>query len=396
MSPTVVLLMIIVPLMLVAAGFEWSSRMRDARVALRQRTPLRTLSADEHAALGPVRATTGQMHDNQVRHLSGPVDSDRYAWGDRVTNHARIAGVQVLLPFDAWRHLAKDNDAEVVLIGDMAVAVRLNRFHIVGAQRRAQRNAALDDADFDPPGLQPRTLRVVACAPSQWVGERLESPEEIALRRPAGSRAGGWGVASLAVWAAPFAVGDASHWAHWLFAAPTLAIAGLAIWLAVRGRRGQVTAARVLRVSGRLCIVGMYPVQAYARLIGNDRRIELPLEWLGTPHFQAGRHVLLDIRESDGQVLGAGPGWSLVDDRRGFPPHGAWWHLAWLGMLALVLVFAGLPALSEESPTWVLWWPSAAFFALWQAGQLLRKAWQWHRCSSRLQAELSARPAPTR
>ncbi len=394
MPPTALLLMIIVPLMLVAAGFEWSSRMRDALVALRRRTPLRTLSADEHTALGPVRATTGQMHDNQVRHLSGAVDGDQYAWGDRVTNRARIAGVQVLLPFDAWRHLAEDNDAEVVLIGDMAVAVRLNRFHIVGAQRRARRNAALDDAGFDVPDLRPRRQRIEDCAPSQLRGERLESPEEVALRRATGSRAGGWGAAVLALGAVTFTVNDALQWEQWLLSSPLLAIAGLAIWLAMRGRQGPATATRVLQVSGRLCMLRLHPAHVCVWLIGNDRRIEFPFEWMEGPHFQEGRRVLLDIRESDGQVLAAGPGWSLADDRRSFPPRGAWWHMAWLGMMPLVLMFAGLPPLSEESPTWVLWWPSAAVFALWQAGQLLRKAWKWHRCSSRLQAELSSRRAP--
>ena len=115
--------------MIVAAVAEWTSRVRNGLASLRRGSALRTLEADEHAALATVRALTGCVHGDQVQVLRGTFT------GGAVSRHypvcdGLLGGIPALLPRQACPHLAADNDAEVVLGERWAVVVRLNGFHV--------------------------------------------------------------------------------------------------------------------------------------------------------------------------------------------------------------------------------------------------------------------------
>jgi len=362
--------------MIVAAVAEWTSRVRTGLASLRRSSALRTLEADEHTALATVRALTGCVHGDQVRVLRGTFS------GGAVSRHYPVSdgllgGIPVLLPRQACPHLAADNDAEVVLGERWAVVVRLNGFHVTA-------------------------MRPVA-AVSQLRGERLETPEEIAMRRGPGLRLPALLIAVLALWAAADASGllcmSLPHDVSYLSGVPLLALAGLAVWLGRPRRRGPATAQRVLQVQGRLRAYQRNAQTSQAWLLGNDLRVQLPWEWLDVKGFSTGRSVRLDVRACDGKVLAAGPGWCLASDRLRYPSSGGFRHLAWLFMLLLLLVLGAL--WSPLSQRLDLGWPGVLH---WQMFALLAAAWHAlmlvvcvRRSASRTAARsaaFEARPAP--
>ncbi|MGE8215359.1 MAG: hypothetical protein ACN6RD_04075 [Stenotrophomonas maltophilia] len=143
MSPFAVLTLIAVPIMLALGYLHWRTERSEALHALRRSHPQRPLSEEERAALAPIRAITGAAHDDQVRRLSGALDpGSAAAVGHWPFHRIQRAGVEALLPFDGWRHLAAANHAELVMAGAVAWVVRLNGFHVVAAQARCERNAA--------------------------------------------------------------------------------------------------------------------------------------------------------------------------------------------------------------------------------------------------------------
>lgn len=308
----------IVPLMVIAAVAEWTSRVHAGMASLRRSSTLRTLGADEHRALAPLRALAGCDHDDQIKRLRGAFTGgacrNSFPVGDGL-----LGGVPALVPKQAWPYLAEDNEAEVVLGKRAAVVVCLNGFTIAAARP--------------------------AAATSRVCGERLETPEEVSMRRGPGLRPSPLVIAALASWAAAGAPG--------LLAMPLLAIAGLAAWLALPRRNSPATAQRVLQVRGRLRAYQRTAQTSRVWLLGNDRRVQLPAEWEHAAAFSRGRSMVLEVRACDGWVLGAGTAWCLASDRRRYPPTGGSWHLAWLGLLLCVLVFGtgGMPPLRPD-PAW--------------------------------------------
>lgn len=362
--------------MIVAAVAEWTSRVRTGLASLRRSSALRTLEADEHMALATVRALTGCVHGDQVQVLRGTFT------GGAVSRHypvcdGLLGGIPVLLPRQACPHLAVDNEAEVVLGQHWAVVVRLNGFHV-------------------------SAMRPVAAA-SRVRGERLETPEEIAMRRGPGLRPSALLIAVLALWAAADASGllctplprDVSY----LSGVPLLAIAGLAASLGRLHRRGAATAQRVLQVQGRLRVYQRSPRTSKAWLLGNDLRVQLPWEWVDVKGFSTGRSVRLDVRACDGKVLAAGPGWCLASDRLRYPSSGGLWHLAWLSMLLLLLALGVIWAPGPQHPD--LCWPSALHWQMFALLAVGRHALMLVVCVRRSvsrtaarRAAFEARPAP--
>lgn len=362
--------------MIVAAVAEWTSRVRTGLALLRRSSALRTLDADEHAALATVRALTGCVHGDQVQVLRGTFT------GGAVSRHypvcdGLLGSIPVLLPRQACTHLAVDNDAEVVLSERWAVVVRLNGFHVAA-------------------------MRPVAAA-SRIRGERLETPEEVAMRRGPGLRPSALLIAVLALWAAADASGllclplprDVSY----LSGVPLLAIAGLGFWLGRPRRSAPTTAQRVLQVQGRLRAYQRNGQTSQAWLLGKDLRVQLPWEWVNVAGFSTGRSMRLDVRACDGKVLAAGPGWCLASDRLRYPASGGFWHLAWLGLLLLLQVLGVIWLPLPQRPD--LGWPGVLH---WQLFALLAAGWHVlmlvvcvRRSVSRtaaLGAALKARPAP--
>lgn len=141
----------VVCLMVIAGAVEWTSRVRAGIASLRRGSTLRTLDADEHRALAPVRALTGCDHDDQVKRLHGAFAGgtwrNSFPIGDGF-----LGGIPVLVPRQAWPYVSEDNEAEVVLGENVAMVVRLNGFTIAAARPDA--------------------------ATSRVCGERLETPKK--------------------------------------------------------------------------------------------------------------------------------------------------------------------------------------------------------------------------
>jgi len=120
--------------MVVAAIAEWTARVCSRLRALRRASVLRTLNADEDAALAPLRAMTGIVHDDQVRLLRGAFIGGAYR-PRHPFNDGMLGGIPVLFPSAARDHMAAWNEAEVVLADRWAVIVRLNGVQIAPRSR---------------------------------------------------------------------------------------------------------------------------------------------------------------------------------------------------------------------------------------------------------------------
>ncbi|PZT05603.1 hypothetical protein A7X87_01135 [Stenotrophomonas maltophilia] len=353
----------VVCLMVIAGAVEWTSRVRAGIASLRRSSTLRTLGAGEHRALAPVRALTGCDHDDQVKRLHGAFTGG--AWRNSFPiGDGFLGGIPVLLPRQAWPNLSEDNEAEVVLGEHVAMVVRLNDFTIAAARPDA--------------------------ASSRVCGERLETPEEVSMRRGPGLRPSPLVIAALALWAAAGAPA--------LLAMPLLAIAGLAAWLALPRRNSPATAQRVLQVRGRLRVYQRTAQTSRVWLLGNDRRVQLPAEWEHAAAFSRGRSMVLEVRACDGWVLGAGTAWCLASDRRRYPPTGGSWHLAWLSLLLCVLVFGtgGMPPLRPD-PAWAAaygWGVPAVLASGWHAVQIVVCTVQFLLRRRALDADIAQRPDP--
>ncbi|HBS55670.1 MAG TPA: hypothetical protein DEA38_08065 [Stenotrophomonas sp.] len=336
--------------MVTAALREWTSRVRDRMNVLRRSSALRTLDERERAALATLRVLTGCLHDDQVRMLTGA-----FTAGARSANYpvcdGQLAGIPVLMPRQAWPHLADRNDAEVVMGRHWAVVVRLNGFEVA-------------------------TLRRPAAA--HVLGERLETPAEVAMRRGPGMRPAALPITTLALWAAVDLSG--------VPALLMLVIAGGAAWLAWPRRRGPATAQRVLQLQGQLQAYRKHSDGGPVWLLGADRRVQLPWEWADARAFSQRRSMRLEVRADDGAVLGAGPGWCLARDRQRFPPSGGSWQLAWLGLLLLLLLAGWLGDLR--------WLPVAGVLAAWHALRCILAIRQSLRRNAARTADIAQRANP--
>ncbi|SET94229.1 hypothetical protein SAMN05720615_11032 [Stenotrophomonas indicatrix] len=365
MSRAAVLIGLAVLLVMVLAAIaEWASRVHTGLASLRRSSTLRMLDPEEYSALAPLRALTGCVHDDQVKRLRGAFTGGA-CWNNFPVGDGLLGGVPVLVPRRAWPYLSEDNQADVVLDERVAVVVRLNGFNIAAARPDA--------------------------ATSRVCGERMETPEEVSMRRGPGLRPSPLVIAALALWAAAGVPG--------LLATPLLAIAGLAAWLGRPRRNGPATAQRVLRVRGRLLVYRRTAQASQVWLLGNDRRVQLPEEWEHAQGFSRGRSMLLDVRTCDGWVLGAGTAWCLASDRRRYPPTGAFWHLAWLGLLLCVLMFgaAWMPLSQRLDLGWPVasaWQPLAVLAVGWHTVRLVVCIVQSVRRSKALGAEIARRPDP--
>lgn len=292
----------VLALLCMALAVRWQRR-RDARFffeRLRRQAPLRVLSVKERAALEPLYACLDLTVHIGVRALSGPHARDVVRnWGTSFVRDA-VGGVDVLLPFDAADHLAGQNTAEVVLGPGYAIVVRLNVFDITTAGSRALRT------------------------PARHLGERMEHPEERRLRRRPGTP---WAAAGLAMLANACGVAllwDNGPWA-WGVLGTGLALMLLSAGLYLRRQVGPAALQHVVRVRGRVNRLQLLrpgdPAGTGCHvLIGNDQRIRPCHDWNESEGLQAGHRIDAEIYRHSRRVLSLGPGWSMLDEHRRYPP----------------------------------------------------------------------------
>lgn len=318
----------LVLLMLVPLMFHWRQR-RDARYFLGRlagQPPVRTLTDDEQAALQPLRACLGIGNDRQVRTLSGA--HARHVLQIHATRMEQdtIGDVNVVLPYDAFDHLAAHNDAEVVLGPGVAVVVRLNEFHI-GSAARAWRT------------------------PTQVCGERLETNEERTLRRQPGVP---WAAAALALLATFCAA--ATQWdvgaSTWAVFGLGLLLAALSAALSLRRQVGPAALQTIVHVRGRLNRLQINAptnaaIEGHYLLVGNDQRVEPPHAWRAATCLAPGTWIDAEIYRHSRALLTLGPGWSVLDEQRRFAAIPVARHAV---MFAVALLSLGCVAQVTDGP----------------------------------------------
>lgn len=329
-------------------------RMRRALLA----APVtRTLDDAEYKALDYLRTSGSLGADREVRCIEGDFRSGRsggFLYG--VTSHY-IGGTQVILPYDAIQHVSDYNRAEVVLgrkvmLGcPFVVVVRLGTFHVTEAMRRAQHQQAAEaawrlgddpapfaptnDAAVDAPSHHATPTLRAPPGDAEILAQRRESQEELALC-PApwlGLRAAAcWLLACALLWFATWA--RTTDAVTWIASAAVAIVAGLGVALMKRRVRRKEVPGEVNRVRGVLNgepyhFAGQ-PMFGPPFLLGRQQTVELPYHWQRLGTLPVGDAVDAEVRTIDRHVLSLGPGWSLVDEARRFPPIRYAHHLIWL------------------------------------------------------------------
>ncbi|RHW21167.1 IgaA/UmoB family intracellular growth attenuator [Pseudomonas jilinensis] len=381
-------LFIIIAVTSLASYFTYSGRRRETAQTLKglrdDLQPLRQISNEEIDALLPLLedpakpGTKLSLDSKDVYLLEG--DYMRHGLeGNSSTWHDTIAGVEVILPFDAALFLGQHNQAEVVLAGNHAAVVRLNNgFDLLGGLARQQQvqqqndnwaagksgtlspapsynlqfpqgeNAT--DTQADSLAVDEASISITADTPDSGIhiiSQREESPEESLYRKGRG-----YGLLSALCWIPAFILlsfsQDSSSAGPSLLAA-SLALIGLGCWLFWR-RQKPGTPEKINRVSAPLSKTLLpnverpdLPHQQY--LLGANMAIELPKHWEASADRMLGQQVQADLRVSDYKALNLGLRLSIADEVKRFPL--AYWGrhltLALVGAAALFWVLGVSP-----------------------------------------------------
>lgn len=342
----------------------------DALQVLRKAPVARPLTEQEVAALEPLKVAEKLLFRPEVRSLKGPYRQHGMSINSGTTMHDTINDVTVLLPYDAAAFLDTDNDAEVVISGNIAIVVRLNGFDVVsGRQRAAAGVTATTPATNNAPvskladSVDEANPATVAVAPAQqeveWLLERTETPAEAQLRlqqRWKKSTALVWLAAVILLWLGACRLG---HIAQTMFIIGGLAcvVAGIVLMLR-RPRTDPHPRRRIDRARGPLLMFTQRAannasvVNTHA-LLGDSLKLQLPDHWRNSGRIASGEPVEIEVDRGDGRVLGLGNGWSLEDEQKRFPE--ARWRtpllLTLVGLLGLMLALAGNDGVVSELKT---------------------------------------------
>jgi len=278
---------------------RWEARR--AFKSLARQAPVRTLSEDEDAALQPFRSVLELGRDCGVRILEGPcVEHRRWMRGGASSAWRSLAGVKVLLPFNALEHVGTNNRAEVVLGRHFVVVVRMEGFDIATAGTRTLRTAATQ------------------------ISERRETADERTQRRRPAIPWGATGLALAAGICGALPQLGLGQW-NWMAVAVGLVLASSAFVLYRRGHVGTRALQPVVRVRGRLSELQFADPHESTfshtvMLLGNDQRLVIDPAWMASGAITRGRWLEAEVRPHDRRLLSLGPGWSLSADEKRFPP----------------------------------------------------------------------------
>ncbi len=347
----------------------------DAANTLRRKPVLRTLSEEETAALEPLRQAEKLMFQPDVRRLTGSYHRHGVTMSAGSTMHDTIDDVTVLLPYDAPLFLKPENEAEVVISGNLAVVVRLNEFDIVSGRSRALASLGSDAAaPTQAPGTASisgentpfETTAPTPVKPSvEWLWQRNETSFETRLRQQPGTNSRAvvlWCIATVLLWFGTIPFGGPLHIALIVVG---VALTVLAIVLLVRRPRAKPEPSRKIdRARGPL-IQLLMPSANNATVhnshvfLGDDLKLQLPKHWEKSGRIVYGQPMELEVDRLNGKVWGLGSGWSLEDEARRFP-EGRWkkhmllTSVASVGMLMALMVDGGVVSGLRTSATALL------------------------------------------
>lgn len=342
----------------------------DALQVLRKAPVTRQLTEQETAALEPLKVAEKLLFQPEVRSLKGPYRQHGMSINSGTTMHDTINDVTVLLPYDAAAFLDTDNEAEVVISGNIAIVVTLNGFDVVsGRQRAAAGASATTPATNAAPAseladsVDETNPATVAVAPAQqeveWVLERTETPVEAQLRlqrRWKKSMALVWLAAVILLWLGACRLGLIAQ-TMFIIGGLACVVAGIVLMLH-RPRADPRPRRRIDRARGPLLMFTQRAannasvVNTHA-LLGDSLKLQLPDHWRNSGRIVSGEPVEIEVDRGDGRVLGMGNGWSLEDEQKRFPD--ARWRtpllLTFVGLFGLMLALAGNDGLVSELKT---------------------------------------------
>lgn len=334
------------------------SANHDALQVLRRTPVTRPLTEPEIAALEPLKVTENLLFQPEVRRLTGPYRQHGVSINSGTTLHDTINDVTVLMPYDAPAFVGAENDAEVVISGDIAIVVTLNGFDVVGGRQRAvagtPATAAATDAaparsERAPGSVAPAALTTPTADSVEWLHQRTETAVEAQLRlqqRWKKALALAWLATAILLWLGACPLGRI---AQTMFILGGLGCVLVGILLALRRPRADALPRRqVDRARGPLLMftqraAGNAAVVNTHALLGDSLKLHLPAHWRNSGRVTSGESVEIEVDRDSGRVLGLGNGWSLEDEQRRFPE--ARWRtpllLSLVGGFALMLSLAG-------------------------------------------------------
>lgn len=372
--------MVVVLVVSVLSYLAYYGRRRDSAktlAAIRDRlSPARRLTPQEREILLPLLFDP-YKHDKKALHLEsddvyileGQFASHGLNTNGVATWHNTIAGVEVVLPFDAELFLQQENRAEVVFAGRYAFVLALNNTFTLyeGYERDLQQQKENEAWEAGERGaLQERVVlqNLPEDAPSPASGsaadavsilsQRDETPAEIEYRT-------GRGIAFLSglYWVIGFiALAIATTYDLQLSRYVWMAVAALFISLGVWQfwRRWSLPSAQKINRVSAAFQHRVFMTQDGSNIaieqfvLGDKLAFTIPEHWLDALDIKSGSHLEAELRVADYSAVYLSKRMSINEEVRRFPL--VWWGrhltLTLIGGIALLFAVSASPGVRAD------------------------------------------------
>ncbi len=354
---------------------SYASRRSDSKNAFRELfdkgEPQREMTAEEEAMVqpflvNPLKPTKLMpLKGKGVYNLSGEYLRHSLKSKNGESVHDTLGTVDVILPYDSREFIAPWNKAEVVLTDTVAIVITLNEeFDLKGGRERSlliqeqklqwaegkigeipdDMQQSYQDEDLDDESTEVEELEEVEIPPVRILGQRNETPAEIALRVNAGL---GWLPALLLIPAFILLLVSAFNeetYLVWLIPSLLLfAAAFYGIWWPRRMGKPK----KVNRVEGCLTVIELQnpnnsELLSKQLFLGDKFPVVIPTQWAKWTTIPPDSIVDVDMRVDDYSVLRFGNALSLDKEERQFPT--VYWgkHLLLVIVGIAILIMVGL------------------------------------------------------
>ncbi|WP_374539393.1 IgaA/UmoB family intracellular growth attenuator [Chitinimonas taiwanensis] len=348
------------------SAITYISRRRQNKSQLRdfqaKSQPTRKLSEEEHALVQPFLVSPShpnkpaQLKDQNVYLLEGEFISHGISYGNGAkTLHDTIAGVDVLLPYDARSFIGRFTSAEVVFTDKYAIVISIeDQFNLAEGKKRLHAQQVSHQqweygeegqiADMENSTLTERNILGGGSAELakemrqvRILAQREETSSEIIARKTPGFGI----IASLLLLCAYAAlIYGATNGSEMLWLAVSSIFTIVAIYLIWRPRVASKPE-KVNEVEGTLNLVQIQDPANTAIVhtqlfLGDKIPLQLPDSWLAHIRLTPDSVVKLALRVSDYSVLSFNKTFSVDNEVRRFP------LIFWGKHLTITIVGAGM------------------------------------------------------
>lgn len=357
----------------------YQGRRRDSARTLsairNELSPERRLTPQERETLSPLLIDPHKhekalhLEDDGVYVLEGEYARHGLDTNGATTWHDTIAGVEVILPFDAELFLELQNRAEVVFAGQYAIVLRLNNaFELqAGLERDKQRqkeNAAWEGgvrgtlhnstADENLPTKELSSTQESASDRVTILSQRDETPAEIESREGRGI-----GILSALCWTLGFiALAIATIYdlqsSRYIWMAVAALFIGLGLWQFWRRWR-LPPPQKVNQVVGpfhlHALVTEAQPDKVTVQpMLGDKLAFTVPEPWQFALEMPQGARIEAELRVADCSAVRFGKQLSIDEEVRRFPL--VWWGrhftLALVGAVALMFALYASPGVRAD------------------------------------------------